>query len=121
MRRGRWRYLIRTIRVRVLAIVTIPAAALLVIGVGLAGYLVHQGRAAQDWANEVRAAVPAGVDFTTQANEERRLSLLTLAGNKADAGELTAQRTALDGAIARLRTQSPPLIDVNSVVLNQLP
>lgn len=95
---GRWRYLIRTIRVRVLAIVIIPSVALLVIGVGAAGYLVHRGNTARQWAAEIRQAVPSIVQFTTQVAEERRLSLLALAGDTRDAAILPDQRRHTDAA-----------------------
>ena len=88
----------RSIRLRMLAIVLIPSAALLVIGVGASGYLVYQGYNAQEWATTMQATVAPGTQLASLVEEERRLSLLHLGGDKKAAPELAKQRTELERA-----------------------
>jgi signal transduction histidine kinase len=104
----------------VLAIVIIPSLALLVIGAGAAAYLVHQGNTAQNWADQVRRDVPLGVQFTTRVDEERRLSMLRLAGDGPDSANLDNERKLVDQTLAQLRVTAPPLIDLNSDTVHQL-
>lgn len=97
-----------------LAIVLIPSAALLIIGVGGAGYLVHQGYTAQSWATTTGspANVAIGSEFTQQLGEERRLSLLRL-GDPSVAGQLAAERNVVNGALVKLRTVGVQLVASN--------
>ncbi len=102
-----------------LAIVLIPSAALLIIGVGASGYLVYQGYTAQDWATTMQATVAPGTQFASQVEEERRLSLLRLGGDKSATAPLAKQRKDLDTALAGLQSLSANLIKLNPDALKQ--
>ncbi|AOS64787.1 sensor histidine kinase [Actinoalloteichus hymeniacidonis] len=122
----------QTIRSRVLAIALIPSIALLVLGIGAAGYLLNQGNTAREWSNVVEAAIDPQVRFITELEEERRLSLLRLAGDTQDSGDLEQQRTQVDSVLvetgevdAALRELNPDAMrsasDVYADSLDQLP
>ncbi|MGH3878021.1 MAG: sensor histidine kinase, partial [Actinophytocola sp.] len=96
-----------------LAIVLIPSAALLVIGVGASGYLVYQGYNAQEWATTMQATVAPGTQLASLVEEERRLSLLHMGGDKKAAAELAKQRTELDTLLGGLQTLNEDLIKLN--------
>jgi signal transduction histidine kinase len=86
----------------VLTIVLVPSAAMLILGVGAAGYLIHQGSSAKNWAANVELGTSAGMQFTEQVQEERRLSLLKLGGDTQDTAGLAQQRRAVDSAVVGL-------------------
>jgi signal transduction histidine kinase len=101
-----------------LAIVLIPSAALLIIGVGASGYLVYQGYNAQEWATTMQATVAPGTQFASSVEEERRLSLLRL-GDKGAAKALTEQRGEVDTGLAGLQSLSANLIKLNPDALKE--
>jgi signal transduction histidine kinase len=103
----------RSIRTRLLAIVLVPSLALVAIGVGGSVYLVKQGLAAREWATKVqRANVPA-VEFFGAMQEERRLSLLRLAGDGPGSAGLERVRTQADGALVLLNEFVQVLRELN--------
>ncbi|WP_040796499.1 sensor histidine kinase [Nocardia higoensis] len=87
------------VRGRILAIALVPSLTLLVIGVGTAGYLVDQGSAARDWADEIQAATPATREFVEALQQERHYTVASLTGDAAAGPALTAARVRLDGAV----------------------
>lgn len=103
-----------------LAIVLIPGAALLIIGVGGAGYLVRQGYDAQSWATTTgeSSVVDVGTVFTQQLGEERRLSLLRL-GEASVAGQLQNQRNQVNASLVKLETLGASLVQSNPGALKQ--
>jgi signal transduction histidine kinase len=110
----------RSIRARMLAIVLIPSAALLIIGVGGAGYLVRQGYDAQSWATTTgeSSVVDVGIAFTQQLGEERRLSLQRL-GDPSVANQLKNERNQVNGSLLKLQTLGAGLVKSNPGALKQ--
>ncbi|WP_297624604.1 sensor histidine kinase [Nocardia sp.] len=87
------------VRTRVLAIALVPSLALLVIGVGGAGYLVVEGTNARDWADALTAATPLSKELVSSVQLERQLTLAQLAGDEPNPKGLTQARTRLDDAL----------------------
>lgn len=110
----------RSIRARMLAIVLIPSAALLIIGVGGAGYLVRQGYDAQSWATTTgeSSVVDVGTVFTQQLGEERRLSLQRL-GDPSVAKQLANQRNQVNASLLKLQTLGASLVKSNPGALKK--
>jgi signal transduction histidine kinase len=109
----RWRARARGIRSRVLAIVVIPSAVLLILGVGGAGYLVHQANSAKSWAVEIQSAIAPAIQFIGQVEEERRLTLLRMGGDTKDSAGLDQQRQQVDIALANLNEVGNTLLALN--------
>ncbi|HEX5115288.1 MAG TPA: nitrate- and nitrite sensing domain-containing protein [Pseudonocardiaceae bacterium] len=103
-----------------LAIVLIPSAALLIIGVGGAGYLVRQGYDAQSWATTTgeSSVVDVGTVFTQQLGEERRLSLQRL-GDASVANQLKTVRNQVNESLLKLQTLGASLVQSNPGALKQ--
>ncbi|RZS33954.1 signal transduction histidine kinase [Herbihabitans rhizosphaerae] len=110
---------LRSIRLRMLAIVLIPSAALLILGVGASGYLVYQGSTAQDWATTMRETAPPGTQFVAEVEEERRLSLFRLGGERAAAEPLAAQRQRLDTSLLGMQSMSASFSKLNPDALKE--
>lgn len=102
-----------------LAIVLIPSAALLIIGVGASGYLVYDGYNAQKWATTMQDTVPPGTRFAAGAQEERRLSLQVLGGDKSALPELQDARAEFDQAVAGIKGLLGGLNDLNPEAIEQ--
>ncbi|WP_327148113.1 sensor histidine kinase [Nocardia sp. NBC_01329] len=90
------------IRTRLLAIVLITSVALLAIGVGAAAYLVNSGRKAQEWADLASSTTTPAILMVQGLQEERRLSLLDLAGDPGAAAALLDARKRSDIALAEV-------------------
>ncbi|ATL67834.1 sensor histidine kinase [Nocardia terpenica] len=100
------------IRTRILAIALVPSLALLVIGVGATGYLVHEGQDAKAWASVLENANSQVREMIASVEQERLLSLWQLAGEQPDPVGLGAARQRLDSA---LRELAPVEARLNSV------
>lgn len=87
------------VRGQILSIALVPSLALLLIGLWVSASLLMQGRHAENWAAEIDRNTAPGMEFAVQAQDERRLTLLEIGGATQHAGELTAQRARVDGAI----------------------
>ncbi|MFB7723582.1 nitrate- and nitrite sensing domain-containing protein [Nocardia sp. NPDC056100] len=87
------------VRTRVLAIALVPSLALLVIGVGGAGYLVVEGKNAREWADALTAATPLSKELVSSVQLERQLTMAQLAGDEPNPKALTQARTRLDNAL----------------------
>ncbi len=85
---------------RLLAIVLISSVTLLAIGGGAAGYLVNSSRAAKEWAELATSTTGPAILMVQAFEEERRLSLLYLAGDAELAQGLAAARQRSDAALA---------------------
>ncbi|MGW4478011.1 nitrate- and nitrite sensing domain-containing protein [Rhodococcus triatomae] len=101
------------IRARVLAIALVPSLALLGIGVGTAGYLIREGRQAEQWADANLEAVGHAGAVVAGVEQERMLSLWQLAGERIDPAALAAARNNLDTAFAELAPYSAKMQDVS--------
>ncbi|WP_245562576.1 sensor histidine kinase [Nocardia araoensis] len=88
------------VRVRLLAIVLISSVTLLVIGVGAAGYLVRSARAAKEWAELASSTTAPAIQMVQAFQEERRLSLLSLAGDAEATRGLVTARQHSDAGLA---------------------
>ncbi|MBF6351475.1 nitrate- and nitrite sensing domain-containing protein [Nocardia flavorosea] len=90
------------IRTRLLAIVLVTSIALLTIGIGAAAYLVRSGRDATKWAELASSTTSPAILMVRAFAEERRLSLLLLAGDTSVAPTLVAARGQSDIALAEI-------------------
>ncbi|MFI9537591.1 nitrate- and nitrite sensing domain-containing protein [Nocardia fusca] len=88
------------IRARLLSIVLITSVTLVVVGVGAAGYLVKSSVMATIWANLISGTTTPVISMVQTFEEERRLSLLYLAGDPSAAGSLGDARKRSDIALA---------------------
>ncbi|MFD4405384.1 nitrate- and nitrite sensing domain-containing protein [Nocardia sp. NPDC058499] len=90
------------IRTRLLAIVLVTSIALVTIGIGAAAYLVRSGRDATTWAELASSTTSPAILMVRAFSEERRLSLLLLAGDTRVAPALVAARGQSDIALAEI-------------------
>lgn len=90
------------IRTRIVAIALVPSVALLAIGVGAAGYLLYQGESIKDWSVVLEEANWQARDMIDAVQQERLLSLTSLANSGASAMELSRARQRLDTALGAL-------------------
>ncbi|WP_433491818.1 sensor histidine kinase [Nocardia grenadensis] len=88
------------IRARLLSIVLITSVTLVVVGVGAAGYLVKSSVTATIWANLISGTTTPVISMVQTFEEERRLSLLYLAGDPDAANRLVDARQRSDTALA---------------------
>ena len=102
-----------------LAIVLIPSATLLIIGLGASGYLVKDGYDAQEWATTMQKTAAPGTAFAAAVEEERRLSLFVLGGDKAAVPDLKKQRAAVDKSLVGLQSLSANLSKLNPDALKE--
>jgi signal transduction histidine kinase len=85
-----------SVRARILSIALIPSVTLLAVGVGVAGFLTIEGFNVRDEAVELRDAAEPANDFARVLQEERRLSMLLLSGDRSVVQRLSATRESLD-------------------------
>ncbi|MEV0340127.1 nitrate- and nitrite sensing domain-containing protein [Nocardia sp. NPDC050713] len=90
------------VRTRLLAIVLIPSVALLGLGIGATWYLVKAGRNAASWAELASSVTTPAILMIEAFQEERRASLLHLAGDDDATNTLSAARKNSDEALAAL-------------------
>lgn len=105
--------------------------ALLALGIGSAGYLVKTGRSAKNWAELASATTTPAILMIEAFQEERRASLLHLAGDADASNILPSARQhsdeALDAlglqgdAVSELRPDLADNIDGYNVLYEQLP
>ncbi|MFI7670700.1 nitrate- and nitrite sensing domain-containing protein [Nocardia sp. NPDC049526] len=93
---------LRTLRARVLAIALVPSIVLLIIGGGGAAYLVVQGQQLRNWGNEQVSAATPGLEFGIAIAQERRLTLMRLAGHPEMAGGLQDVRPKVDRSLQQI-------------------
>ncbi|MEV5652478.1 nitrate- and nitrite sensing domain-containing protein [Nocardia sp. NPDC052254] len=80
----------------------ISSVTLLALGVGAASYLVRSGQDTRDWADLASSTTSPAIAVVQSFEEERRLSLLHLAGDPTAAALLAPARDESDAALARL-------------------
>jgi len=90
------------VRARILAIALIPSLALLVIGVGAAGYLLNEGWNATQRAQALRDSIGPTRDIFHDVQQERMLSLWQLGGDRSQSPALAAARGQLDTTLQNL-------------------
>ncbi|WP_244976159.1 nitrate- and nitrite sensing domain-containing protein [Nocardia huaxiensis] len=101
------------VRVRLLSMVLISSVTLLVIGGGAAVYLVQNARESQQWAELASSTTGPAILMVSAFEEERRLSLLHLAGDTATVPELVAARAKSDAALAAVRAKGDAARELN--------
>ncbi|ANN15639.1 histidine kinase [Amycolatopsis orientalis] len=94
LRRGRG----SSIRSRVLTIALIPSIALMLVGLAIGGYLIFDAVNGRDYAQRIRGSEAPAVPFFAQIQEERRLTLRELAGDRSQHAALVEQRAKTDAA-----------------------
>ncbi|MFF7944929.1 nitrate- and nitrite sensing domain-containing protein [Nocardia gamkensis] len=94
----------RTLRARVMAIALIPSIALLVVGGGGATYFMVQGQALQHWADEQRRHAGPALGFAQLFQQERRVTLLRLAGHRELSANLQSLRPEVDQTVQQMIT-----------------
>jgi signal transduction histidine kinase len=110
----------RTIRARVLVIALIPCLALLTLGVGGASYLVIQGNQAKDYASKLEEVIPPSISFLANLREERRVSLLVIAGEPQASAELQQQRAKTDQSIQEIGEVVNAIATLNPAAMAQV-
>ncbi len=108
---ARWSRVV-SVRTRVLAIVLIPSLALLAIGIGGSAYLVQSGREANRFAELARGTSGPSIKMIEAFQEERRLSLLFLAGDDSAGYGLPAARKQSDAGYAAVVAQANALSEL---------
>ncbi|MEU1956687.1 sensor histidine kinase [Nocardia rhamnosiphila] len=98
IRRSGWRH--RSIRGRVLAIALIPSAVLLIAGTITIGALADDARSTRQWQNYRESVMDPLLAFVNAIQEERAVSLLTLAGDPRAASDLQRVREHSDAALS---------------------
>ncbi|MFI6870816.1 nitrate- and nitrite sensing domain-containing protein [Nocardia sp. NPDC050406] len=88
------------VRTRLLSIVLISSVTLLAIGGGAAVYLVDDAQASKEWAELASSTTSPAILMVSAFEEERRLSLLRLAGDADVVPNLVAARQNSDAALA---------------------
>ncbi|WP_280421084.1 sensor histidine kinase [Nocardia carnea] len=96
-----------------LAIVLVTSLALLTIGIGAAAYLVRSGRDATNWAELASSTTGPAILMVRAFEEERRLSLLLLAGDTSVAPALAAARGQSDIALAEISAKGDAAQQLN--------
>ena len=101
-----------TINARVLRIALIPSIALMVVGIGLSGYLALQGLNTLTFAENVRKSLAPSTRFIATVQQERRLSTLKVLGKFEPAnGALVAQREKVDDVVQDMRAVTAELAE----------
>ncbi|WP_328715268.1 nitrate- and nitrite sensing domain-containing protein [Nocardia salmonicida] len=91
------------VRARILAVALIPSVVLLSAGVSTSIYLVNDGKRAERWAQLVGDTTLPLITMTQAAQEERRASLLHLAGDDSAGQKLRQARANVDVAAVTMR------------------
>ncbi|MBF6170716.1 sensor histidine kinase [Nocardia blacklockiae] len=99
------------VRSRILAIALVPSLALLVIGVGAAGYLLREGQRDKEFATVLESGNKHTREMIAAVEQERMLSLWQLSGEQSDRAALGAARQRLDAALRDLATTETQLND----------
>lgn len=89
-----------SVRFRLLSIVLISSVILLVTGGGAAVYLVDSARESTEWAELASSTTAPAILMVSAFQEERRLSLLRLAGDPPSTPALVTARQRSDEALA---------------------
>ncbi|MEC3978381.1 sensor histidine kinase [Amycolatopsis sp. H20-H5] len=83
-----------------LTIALVPSIVLLLSAFAVGGYLIYDAVHGRDFATKIRNSGGPSFPFFSAVQEERRLSLRELAGNKTEHATLLAQRDKTDAAAA---------------------
>ncbi|WP_232839656.1 sensor histidine kinase [Nocardia aurea] len=106
------------IRGRILSIALVPSLTLLLLGVGMAGYLLADARKATNWAEEIDRNTTPGIEFAIQIQEERRLTMMQAGGDGRLAGAVLLQRAKVDEAMRVALSAGISIAGLNPEELN---
>ncbi|MEV6767162.1 nitrate- and nitrite sensing domain-containing protein [Nocardia sp. NPDC051030] len=101
------------VRARLLSIVLICSTTLFAIGGGAAVYLVKNARESKQWAELASSTTTPAILMVSAFQEERRLSLLRLAGDGDAAQGLIAARQQSDAALAAVIAKGDAARELN--------
>ncbi len=101
------------VRARLLSIVLISSITLLAIGGGAAVYLVKDARESKQWAELASSTAAPAILMVSAFQEERRVSLLRLAGDPGAAQALPGVRQHSDAALAEVKVKGDAVRDFN--------
>ncbi|WP_297615800.1 sensor histidine kinase [Nocardia sp.] len=102
-----------SIRVRLMGIVLISSVTLLAIGGGAAVYLVKSAREAKQWAELASSTTSPAILMVSGLEEERRLSVLSLAGETDAVAGLPDARKHSDEALAAVIAKGDAARELN--------
>lgn len=105
-----------SVRARILSIALIPSVTLLAAGIGASTYLAVEAFQLRDQVTELSDAVAPSIEFGQAVQEERRLSLLLLSGDRSVREGLADARERLDGLM-----KSPELVRVQTTIKEVAP
>ncbi|WP_280219071.1 sensor histidine kinase [Nocardia neocaledoniensis] len=102
-----------SVRIRLLSIVVISSVILLATGGGTAVYLVNSAQKSTDWADLASSTTAPAILMVSAFQEERRLSLLRLAGDPPAAAALVTARQRSDEALAAVMAKGDAARELN--------
>ncbi|MFD5180709.1 nitrate- and nitrite sensing domain-containing protein [Nocardia sp. NPDC058379] len=102
-----------SVRIRLLSIVLISSVILLVTGGGAAVYLVDSARESTEWAELASSTTGPAILMVSAFQEERRLSLLRLAGDPPSTPALVTARQRSDEALAAVMAKGDAARELN--------
>ncbi|MEV0063752.1 nitrate- and nitrite sensing domain-containing protein [Nocardia sp. NPDC050718] len=102
-----------SVRIRLLSIVLISSVFLLVTGGGAAVYLVDSARESTEWAELAGSTTGPAILMVSAFQEERRLSLLRLAGDPPSTPALITARQRSDEALAAVMAKGDAARELN--------
>ncbi|MFF2087520.1 nitrate- and nitrite sensing domain-containing protein [Nocardia sp. NPDC058176] len=111
-----WRTGVRgrvSVRTRLLSIVLISSVMLLLTGGGAAVYLVNSARESTEWAELASSTTAPAILMVSAFQEERRLSLLRLAGDASAGPALGTARQRSDEALAAVIAKGDAARELN--------
>ncbi|WP_405485613.1 nitrate- and nitrite sensing domain-containing protein [Nocardia sp. NBC_00511] len=102
-----------SVRVRLLSIVLISSVTLMAIGIGAAVYLVETARESKQWAELASSTTSPAILMVSAFQEERRLSMLRLAGDPDAATALVEARQHSDAGLAAVKAKGDAAAALN--------
>ncbi|SFN63874.1 sensor histidine kinase [Nocardia asteroides NBRC 15531] len=102
-----------SVRTRLLSIVLISSVILLAAGGGSAVYLVDSARESTEWAELAGSTTAPAILMVSAFQEERRLSLLRLAGDPPSTPALVSARQRTDEALAAVMAKGDAARELN--------
>lgn len=100
----------RSVRFRVLSIALIPSLSLLIVGGVTADYFLRQSESIRDWSAAINKTAGPALEFVQAVQQERRTSMLVLAGDTSGAANLPPERARLDAAVPTMMAAGNDLI-----------
>lgn len=106
------------VRSRILMIALIPSLTLLVAGVGVTGFLVDRSNHSRQWTAAMQDGIGPTRSMMESVQQERRLTLAHLAGDKGAATALAEARPRTDLAMQQLLTMTQRFAELDPGTIN---